>query len=762
MASVHIPVALFFLTCAGVQAQKPSERHPFEIVPAMEAPSNTTEFGSYDARTGYPVALYHLDDHTEGNTPELRAKYWLRQNALRLGLSDPNLADLQLKHVRNGQSGSNVRFIQSHLGLPVHGAEVVVNLDRKGNVRFVSSSYATGLPDQLLPANMTASQARAQAINWIGLQGPLQLDRNQQVVWTHGDDVRLAWEVRLVGAEPIGDWEAIIDANTGEFVVLQDKSCYLHRPEGQGPRPSAPGDYPECDAYLPPAAMATGTGFVFDADPLSQVATAYAGAYVDGSDAANASLNASRVSRTLNDITLTGATYSLEGPYAAIREFEAPAKGLFAQASPTFNFDRAADAFEGVNTYYFIDLSMRYLNATLGVNVMPYQYATGVQFDAHGLNGADNSHYVGGTGRLAFGEGGVDDAEDSDVVLHELGHGLHDWITVGGLSNVQGLSEGTGDYWTMSHSRSLAQWTTAQAAYHWVFNWDGHNPFWGGRITNYGAVYPGGLTGAIHTDGQIWSTCMMKIYDAIGRAPTDVALWEGLAMTNGSTNQQSAAIAVRQAAINMGYTSTQINTISSLLSGCGYVLPAILSASLDEWTATRANPSEVNLVWSTLAESGNKMFVVERRLETEADFAEVARVDGAGDANTKLQYSLKDPNAFGGPSYYRLRFIDQDGGSSLSETRLVEGSGFVGFEARISPNPSENALQLQISHTHAEPIEMDITLSDLSGRVLARESGVVQGTSQVTLFQSQHFPAGVYQVAVELDGQRNVLRWVKR
>ena len=41
----------------------------------------------------------------------------------------------------------------------------------------------------------------------------------------------------------------------------------------------------------------------------------------------------------------------------------------------------------------------------------------------HGFNGADNSSYSPGTGRLQFGEGGVDDAEDSDVVHHELGHG---------------------------------------------------------------------------------------------------------------------------------------------------------------------------------------------------------------------------------------------------------------------------------------------------------------------------------------------------
>ena len=48
---------------------------------------------------------------------------------------------------------------------------------------------------------------------------------------------------------------------------------------------------------------------------------------------------------------------------------------------------------------------------------------------------------------INFGEGGVDDAEDADVILHELGHGIHDWITNGSLSQVDGLSEGMADYW---------------------------------------------------------------------------------------------------------------------------------------------------------------------------------------------------------------------------------------------------------------------------------------------------------------------------
>jgi len=89
------------------------------------------------------------------------------------------------------------------------------------------------------------------------------------------------------------------------------------------------------------------------------------------------------------------------------------------------------------------------------------------------LDGDDNSYYS--NGRLVFGEGGVDDAEDADVVLHELGHGLHDWLTNGSLSQVQGLSEGCGDYWAQSYSRSLGQWPLSAPAYNWMFSWDGHN-----------------------------------------------------------------------------------------------------------------------------------------------------------------------------------------------------------------------------------------------------------------------------------------------
>tara|TARA_B110000879_G_scaffold78489_1_gene109245 strand:- start:658 stop:2256 length:1599 start_codon:yes stop_codon:yes gene_type:complete len=331
---------------------------------------------------------------------------------------------------------------------------------------------------------------------------------------------------------------------------------------------------------MPPPA--NGTGTVFNPDPLSENQAQYSGPYLDNNDATNATFDAAMSSVTLLDINFTGSMYELVGPYAEIVDFESPNNGLYSQASSNFNFSRDDDAFEAVNCYYHIDRSMRYINDTLNINLMPYQYSGGVQYDPHGLNGADNSYYTSGSGRLAFGEGGVDDAEDADVVLHELGHGIHDWVTAGNLSQVNGLSEGSGDYWATSYSRDLGQWLPADAEYNWMFSWDGHNPFWNGRITNYTALYPGGLTGQIHTDGQIWVTTLMRVYDIIGREKVDKAFLEGLGMTGSSTSQEDAAIAVRQAAIDMGYSCSDVDVFTQEFTATGYAMPPLpgLSSSV--------------------------------------------------------------------------------------------------------------------------------------------------------------------------------------
>ena len=80
-------------------------------------------------------------------------------------------------------------------------------------------------------------------------------------------------------------------------------------------------------------------------------------------------------------------------------------------------------------TYFYINNSITYLQK-IGYTGTRDLFPNGIAVDTDGLNGADNSHFVPGSDRLAFGHGCVDDNEDTDVIFHELGHAIHDHINV--------------------------------------------------------------------------------------------------------------------------------------------------------------------------------------------------------------------------------------------------------------------------------------------------------------------------------------------
>ncbi len=506
-----------------------------------------------------PLLFSGINDIVNGETPEKKAMDWISNHQRILKID--NLSDLKVRFQRNSLSGQTVRFQQFLNNIPVYHSEITVHIAPNNKVTYVDNTYDASVLKIKTSPSLSKEDAFQLAKEKIKASEKIAYSENHLFIFNPSNAIKtkLVYKVIIESDFPIGSWEIMVDAQTGKIIRAVDKA-YYNKKKKQGSNQKTP---------------VNGIGNVFDPDPLSYTGSSYGGNYSDNSDATNAQLDAATVSVTLLDIDLTTGTYKLSGPYAEVQDFESPSKGLFTQSTNDFSFNRSDDAFEAVNCYYMIDKSMRYINETLGIPLIPYQYSTGVRYDPSGLSGADNSHYMPGSGRLAFGEGGVDDAEDADVIIHELGHGVHDWLTGGSASSSQGLGEGSGDYWGQSYSRSLGQWTSSDPEYQWFFSWDGHNTFWNGRITNYTASYPGGLTGAIHTDGQIWATALMRIYDIIGREKTDKAFLEGLAMTGSSSNQQSAAIAVRQAAIDMGYSCPDIDVFTTEFTATGYNLPAL-------------------------------------------------------------------------------------------------------------------------------------------------------------------------------------------
>ena len=541
------------LLWAGLAAAKqPQPANRLTLIPDERLDVTVAPGSQFDARTGLAVALFRVDHPVRRAEPEAMARQYLQEAGARLGIDGRALQDLRLRAALAHGAGTTVRLDQTYKGIPVYRADLAITVDFDPKVTYVASSFQPGVSLEDVAPRLGAGEARRKAAEYLGVEAAPAFERTDLVVYPGRASSRLAWRVVLEpSTAPTGSWEVLVDATSGQVFRSEDRACY-----------------------------ATGSGQVFNNDPLASAHATYGDpGLADNSDGDTAQLTAQLQNVTLQDIDLTAGTYTLKGPWAEILDFEAPNKGLFTQAGSAFNFTRAPDNFEAVNTYFHIDTLMRYLNAPAptGANLTlhPYQYAGGVQFDPSGLSGADNSHYLTASGRLAFGEGGVDDAEDADVVIHELGHGLHDWVTSGGLSQVQGLSEGVGDYIAQSYSRAQGQWAPADPAYHWVFGWDGHNPFWAGRVTNYAATYPGGLVGQVHTDGQIWATANMRIWNRIGRQRTDRVFFTGLAMTNGSTNQQAAAQAVIQASQTLGYTPAEQYAIYDEYRTTGYVVTPV-------------------------------------------------------------------------------------------------------------------------------------------------------------------------------------------
>ncbi|KJY78797.1 hypothetical protein TW74_12230 [Vibrio nigripulchritudo] len=124
--------------------------------------------------------------------------------------------------------------------------------------------------------------------------------------------------------------------------------------------------------------------------------------------------------------------------------------------------------FAQIMAFYHLDHSLQYLSS-LGSDL----FSEPVSFDGRGLS-QDNSAYYFGPKAAMFGITGSPDAIDADVVIHELGHGIHyqivpDW----GYGHTGAIGEGFGDYWAGSYSYRVQYAQSESFELDTFANWDG-------------------------------------------------------------------------------------------------------------------------------------------------------------------------------------------------------------------------------------------------------------------------------------------------
>jgi len=372
---------------------------------------------SWNPGSGTPRSIFGRLSVATASASETEARRFLAENAPLFRMPATS-GDLKLLRSFESPLGRHFVFQQRYRGLPVFGAEVGIHFDQSGSVIAVNNTYAPGIDIHAARPRVNAGQAHAIACSAV----PADQDEDpsdrpgpaiELGIYVDDGSPSLAWKVQL---PTLGrTWEIFVDADSGLLLAPPvDINRYVN-----------------------------GTGQVFR---VNAVVATRDNTLRDNDDAASAVPASAYSIVTLQGLAGTGF---LDGVFAS----SAGTKKRAFSAGNSFVFDRSDDGFSETMGYYSIDYAERYIQSLGFGNVNNRQQS----FSVNKLK-IDNSFYSPKTKDITFGLGGVDDAEDSEVIWHEYGHSIQDDQVPGFGSTLEGgsMGEGFGDYWAGSVGAQLS------------------------------------------------------------------------------------------------------------------------------------------------------------------------------------------------------------------------------------------------------------------------------------------------------------------
>jgi len=465
--------------------------------------------------------------------PESSARRFIDAHLGELGMLQGS-AELAHAETVRGLAGQHVRFRQILAGYPVYNAFVSVAQDEQGRIRRVYSSYNASRSYALAAKRFITRDQAEQTVRQTLQQeagGPPEhaLLGGSRVVWfpRASGQLVLAWELTITAERPRGDFLAMVDIASGELLMLQNRMESYEIGRGKVFRPNpiqASGNATLNDNSS--AALINGQLVEVDLPRLDPGTGLLKGRYVDV-------------------VTLKSPNW----PYSDPAQFPAAD-----ESSRQYFYDLPDPRLAQVNAYYAIDSAQRYIRAhgwdddrTIPNGIRSYVTKVNVHWDA-----ADTSVYLPSTGEIHFGEGGVPDAEDADIVVHEYGHAIQyaqnpSWGCQYNSTycDMRAMGEGFADYLAAAfHSRdgnALYQQSNAACVGEWdstaysittppcLRRVDGNKSYLTDRIFEN------------HRDGEIWSRALWDIRAAIGESVANqIVLEHHFSLLPGTTMPQAA------------------------------------------------------------------------------------------------------------------------------------------------------------------------------------------------------------------------------
>jgi Zn-dependent metalloprotease len=418
---------------------------------------------------------------------------------------------LRAVQIRQSLLGRHAFYEQTYRGIPVMGGYYVTHRTAGGAVTVDDGRKpVTGLGTT--SAGLSPQRVRMLVGSRLG-----ERPDGATLVIVPGTTAKLAWMTLTPTAR--GTVRSLLDAGSGK--VLEEKRTV--REEKRTVRRGRGAD---------------GRGRVFDPNPVVRLQDE---SLTDQDDADTPQLR--HAYRGVRLTKLDKGKTTLQGAYA-----DNLSENAVSSPRRVYVYNRSQPGFEQVMAYYSITSAEEYLHR-LGfrdVNDEPQDYSTTGLTD-------DNSFYDPSTDAITFGTGGVDDAEDDEVIWHEYGHAIQDDQVPGfGETEEAGaIGEGFGDYWAVTMSQASSP-DTATTPWACVMDWDAtaytdDTPHCL-RRTDGPKVYPGDLAGEVHDDGEIWSHALWDVNRALGRTTANRVIIESqFSFTPDITMPQAAERTVQTA-----------------------------------------------------------------------------------------------------------------------------------------------------------------------------------------------------------------------
>ena len=200
-----------------------------------------------------------------------------------------------------------------------------------------------------------------------------------------------------------------------------------------------------------------------------------------------------------------------------------------------------------------------------------------------------------------------------------------------------------------------------------------------------------------------------------------------------------------------GLHYVQFDNLSSF-SGGGAIVPVtgVLPVELLSFQGKQVN-DQIILNWVTATEVNSASFELQRFSDT--FFSKIGEVEAAGLSSELIQYEFVDRSAsFDQRSIiYRMKQIDLDGSFTFSPSiEVLVDQNAISEKIRTYPNPATD--ELTISYNSLLKGEINLSIYDLNGRVIHRETRESQVGVLNMKIDVARFGAGIYLLALEQEG----------